>query len=401
MTNNKDKKVLNVPNLRFPEFTGEWMKCKFGEIATGFDYGMNAAAKPYDGQNKYIRITDIDEASSTYNNSSIVSPDGILSENYVVNEGDILLARTGASTGKSYLYRKSDGKLYYAGFLIRANVAEHNPYFVFSQLHTHRYWRWVSIMSARSGQPGINSLEYASFPIFTTTLKEENKISSLLSLIDERITTQNKIIEKLQSLIKGLIDDIITLKCGQLVAFETLYSKAGEGGTPTTSNTEFYDNGSIPFIKIDDLSNKYLSANKDYITELGLKKSSAWLIPTHSIIYSNGATIGAISINKYPVCTKQGILGIVPNTNIDVEFLYYFMQSSYFQKEVERVVTEGTMKTAYLKDINHIKCPIPDLDRQKEISHFLSVLSLKEDVERQLLQKYQIQKQYLLRKMFI
>ncbi|MCQ5372947.1 restriction endonuclease subunit S, partial [Phocaeicola vulgatus] len=203
MTNNKDKKVLNVPNLRFPEFTGEWMKCKFGEIATGFDYGMNAAAKPYDGQNKYIRITDIDEASSTYNNSSIVSPDGILSENYVVNEGDILLARTGASTGKSYLYRKSDGKLYYAGFLIRANVAEHNPYFVFSQLHTHRYWRWVSIMSARSGQPGINSLEYASFPIFTTTLKEENKISSLLSLIDERITTQNKIIEKLQSLIKG------------------------------------------------------------------------------------------------------------------------------------------------------------------------------------------------------
>ena len=164
-------------------------------------------------------------------------------------------------------------------------------------------------------------------------LNERNKIVNLLCLLDERIATQNKIIEKLQSLIKGLIDDIITLKCGQLVAFETLYSKAGEGGTPTTSNTEFYDNGSIPFIKIDDLSNKYLSANKDYITELGLKKSSAWLIPTHSIIYSNGATIGAISINKYPVCTKQGILGIVPNTNIDVEFLYYFMQSSYFQKE--------------------------------------------------------------------
>ena len=236
---------------------------------------------------------------------------------------------------------------------------------------------------------------------YNPTLPEQQKIAKLLSLLDDRIDTQNKIIEKLQSLIKGLIDDIITLKCGQLVAFETLYSKAGEGGTPTTSNTEFYDNGSIPFIKIDDLSNKYLSANKDYITELGLKKSSAWLIPTHSIIYSNGATIGAISINKYPVCTKQGILGIVPNTNIDVEFLYYFMQSSYFQKEVERVVTEGTMKTAYLKDINHIKCPIPDLDRQKEISHLLSVLSLKEDVERQLLQKYQIQKQYLLRKMFI
>lgn len=391
----------NVPHLRFPEFSGEWKKCKFGDIATGFDYGMNAAAKPFDGENKYIRITDIDEASSQYLYDDVVSPDGELGDSYLVKENDILLARTGASTGKSYLYRNSDGKLYFAGFLIRANIYKHNSYFVFSQLHTHRYKKWISVMSARSGQPGINSQEYASFPLYTTSLQEEDKIASFLKLLDERIATQNKIIDKFQSLIKGLIDDIITLKCGQLVAFETLYSKAGEGGTPTTSNTEFYDNGSIPFIKIDDLSNKYLSANKDYITELGLKKSSAWLIPTHSIIYSNGATIGAISRIKYPVCTKQGILGIVPNTNIDVEFLYYFMQSSYFQKEVERVVTEGTMKTAYLKDINHIKCPIPDLDRQKEISHLLSVLSLKEDVERQLLQKYKIQKQYLLRKMFI
>ena len=387
--------------MRFPEFSGEWKMATFGDIAKGFDYGMNAAAKSFDGNNKYIRITDIDEVSSQYLYDDVVSPDGELEDRYLVKENDILLARTGASTGKSYLYRNSDGKLYFAGFLIRANIYKHNSYFVFSQLHTLRYKKWISVMSARSGQPGINSQEYASFPVYTTSLQEEDKIATFLKLLDERIITQNKIIEKLQSLIKGLIDDIITLKCGQLVAFETLYSKAGEGGTPTTSNTEFYDNGSIPFIKIDDLSNKYLSANKDYITELGLKKSSAWLIPTHSIIYSNGATIGAISINKYPVCTKQGILGIVPNTNIDVEFLYYFMQSSYFQKEVERVVTEGTMKTAYLKDINHIKCPIPDLDRQKEISHLLSVLSLKEDVERQLLQKYQIQKQYLLRKMFI
>ena len=191
--------------MRFPEFSGEWEKCKFGDIATGFDYGMNAAAKPFDGENKYIRITDIDEASSTYNDTDIVSPDGSLTDNYVVNDRDILLARTGASTGKSYLYRKSDGKLYYAGFLIRANVTEHNPYFVFSQLHTHRYWRWVSIMSARSGQPGINSQEYSSFPIFTTSLHEENKIASLLSRLDERIATQNKIIEKYESLIQAII----------------------------------------------------------------------------------------------------------------------------------------------------------------------------------------------------
>ena len=401
MANNNDKKVLNVPALRFPEFTGEWEKCRFGDIATGFDYGMNAAAKPYDGQNKYIRITDIDEASSTYNNEDVVSPDGTLSENYVVNERDILLARTGASTGKSYLYRKSDGKLYYAGFLIRANIAEHNPYFIFSQLHTHRYWRWVSIMSARSGQPGINSQEYASFPIYTTTLIEENKISTLLSLIDERIATQNKIIERLETLIKGIVDFIFTANKFPKVLFKEIYIHAGEGGTPATSIPEYYDNGTIPFIKIDDLQNKYIESNKDYITELGLQKSSAWIVPSNSIIYSNGATIGAISINLFPVCTKQGILGIVPKANINVEFLYYFMTSTVFTKAVERIVTEGTMRTAYLKDINHILCPIPCSAQQNEIAKLLSNLSAKLENEMAFQKKLREQKDFLLSQMFI
>ena len=110
-TTNNEHKKLNVPNLRFKEFQGEWEKTTFGEIATGFDYGMNAAAKPYDGENKYIRITDIDETSSTYDDKDMVSPDGVLSDNYLVNERDILLARTGASTGKSYLYRKNRWKV--------------------------------------------------------------------------------------------------------------------------------------------------------------------------------------------------------------------------------------------------------------------------------------------------
>ena len=372
---NKDKKVLNVPHLRFPEFSGEWENTELQYIAPNICSGKD---KPT--SNGTVAL---------YGSTGIIGMTRLAS----YNEEIVLVARVGANAGQLQITTIPCGV---TDNTLIINAKEWNRYIYYYLQHYN-----LNRLVFGSGQPLITGSMLKKLKIIYGEESERNKIVNLLCLLDERIATQNKIIEKLQSLIKGLIDDIITLKCGQLVAFETLYSKAGEGGTPTTSNTEFYDNGSIPFIKIDDLSNKYLSANKDYITELGLKKSSAWLIPTHSIIYSNGATIGAISINKYPVCTKQGILGIVPNTNIDVEFLYYFMQSSYFQKEVERVVTEGTMKTAYLKDINHIKCPIPDLDRQKEISHLLSVLSLKEDVERQLLQKYQIQKQYLLRKMFI
>ena len=395
MADNNENKVLNVPHLRFPEFSGEWKKCKLGDLCNVLMCKriLVSQTNTEDGV-PFYKIGTIGSTPDAYISKELFD-DYKVKYNYP-RKGEVMITCAG-TVGKCVVYDGEDAYFQDSNIVWIDNPTQYiSNGFLFHLLSKVDWRKLNSTTIIRIYNDDLRNLKM-SYP----RKEEQQKISHLLSLLDERIATQNKIIEKLQSLIKGLIDDIITLKCGQLVAFETLYSKAGEGGTPTTSNTEFYDNGSIPFIKIDDLSNKYLSANKDYITELGLKKSSAWLIPTHSIIYSNGATIGAISINKYPVCTKQGILGIVPNTNIDVEFLYYFMQSSYFQKEVERVVTEGTMKTAYLKDINHIKCPIPDLDRQKEISHLLSVLSLKEDVERQLLQKYQIQKQYLLRKMFI
>jgi len=414
MANNNENKILNVPNLRFPEFCGEWETIKVSELLDFYstnslsweqlDYSNGKIKNLHYGLIHKGVPTMVDVACDSL---PYIKEESMLKSFTLFKEGDVAFADASEDTNdvaKAIEVVNCDNQQIVSGLHTihgrdnsNRTVIGYKGY-AFASDSFHKQIRRIA-QGTKVFSISVRNFDEAYIGI--PSKEEQTQIAKLLITIDKRIATQNKIIEKLQSLIKGLIDDIITLKCGQLVAFETLYSKAGEGGTPTTSNTEFYDNGSIPFIKIDDLSNKYLSANKDYITELGLKKSSAWLIPTHSIIYSNGATIGAISINKYPVCTKQGILGIVPNTNIDVEFLYYFMQSSYFQKEVERVVTEGTMKTAYLKDINHIKCPIPDLDRQKEISHFLSVLSLKEDVERQLLQKYQIQKQYLLRKMFI
>ena len=219
--------------------------------------------------------------------------------------------------------------------------------------------------------------------------------------MDAKILLLIPLIRDLEVCRSAIIDYAINSIDADFIKFSSLYEIAGEGGTPTTSNASFYDNGKIPFIKIDDLKKKYLTENKDFITELGLQKSSAWLVPTHSILFSNGATIGEISITTYPVCTKQGILGIVPKQNIDVEFLYYFMSSSYFKKAVSRIVTEGTMKTAYLKDINNILCPIPIKEEQQEIAKMPSALNSKLDIEQSILKLFGSQKQYLLRQMFI
>ena len=239
------------------------------------------------------------------------------------------------------------------------------------------------------------------FKIVYPNTKEQEKLNKFISLLDERIATENKIIEDLKKLKSAIVDYVINSLDADFVKFSSLYEMAGEGGTPTTSNDSFYNNGNIPFVKIDDLKQKYLTVNKDFITELGLHKSSAWLVPTRSILFSNGATIGEITITTYPVCTKQGILGIVPVPNVDVEFLYYFMSSSYFKKAVSRIVTEGTMKTAYLKDINNILCPLPTKDKQQNIAKMPSALNTKIDIEQSILNQLNIQKQYLLRQMFI
>lgn len=392
--------------MRFPEFTGEWMKCKFGEIATGFDYGMNAAAKPYDGQNKYIRITDIDEVSSTYNNSSIVSPDGILSENYVVNEGDILLARTGASTGKSYLYRKSDGKLYYAGFLIRANVAEHNPYFVFSQLHTHRYWRWVSIMSARSGQPGINSLEYASFPIFTTTLKEENKISSLLSLIDKRIATQNKIIEKLQSLIKGLNDSLYK-QYGN--AITTSFSDLGHSYSGLSGKSSEDFGSGKPFITyLNVYSNSVVNENEyQYVRINDGEKQN--IVQCGDVLFTLSSEtpeevgVGSVYLGIDEVFLNSFCFGFhIDNKELAYPpYFSYYVSSTPFRKFIYPFAQGSTRFNLCKADFEKASIKLPSLNNQKHIYAILNSIKGKIETEKNLLEYYTTQKQYLLRQMFI
>jgi len=313
----------------------------------------------------------------------------------MVEIGDLLLAMYGATSGDIAI-SKIKGAINQAILCIRTNQ---NKKFIESVWNKHVSKILRKYLQGGQGNLSADIVKGISFSF--PTLEEQERIANLISLLDERIATQNKVIEDLKKLKSAIIDYVINSLNTDFAKFGSLYEMAGEGGTPTTSNASFYDNGKIPFIKIDDLKKKYLTENKDFITELGLQKSSAWLVPTHSILFSNGATIGEISITTYPVCTKQGILGIVPKQNIDVEFLYYFMSSSYFKKAVSRIVTEGTMKTAYLKDINNILCPIPTKEKQQEIAKIPSALNSKIDFEQSILKLFCSQKQYLLRQMFI
>ena len=392
--------------MRFPEFSGEWEEHTLSEYLE-FKNGLNPDAKRIGSGLPFISVMDIlSEGVINYDNiRGKVNATEKEIECFGVKDGDLLFQRSSETledVGRANVYMDNRTAIY-GGFVIRGRkIGNYDPLFFKYLLATPLARKRTCRMGAGAQHFNIGQEGLSKISLYFPSIEEQRKIAEFLSLIDERIATQNKIIEKLQSLIKGLVDELMTvLLKGKLYPFSSFYIKAGQGGTPTTSVVEYYTEGTIPFIKIEDLSCKYLTNNKDFITELGMQKSSAWLIPSKSVIYSNGATIGAISINEYPVCTKQGILGIVPNTNINVEYLYLLMSSSYFSKEISRIITEGTMKTAYLKDINHIKCPLPSMAQQKNITNLTSSIEEKLSIEQELLRFLNLQKQYLLHMIFI
>ena len=154
------------------------------------EYGINAPACPYDPNlPRYIRITDIND-SGKYQGDNPVSVKSQDAERYTLQEGDLLFVRTGGTVGKAYRYLPQDGKLVYAGFLIKFSVNQKlfDPRFIYYQFATSRYRNWVSTMSTRSGQPGINANEYGKYLLsIPESITKQKRIADILEEEDRLI----------------------------------------------------------------------------------------------------------------------------------------------------------------------------------------------------------------------
>ena len=203
--------MSRVPRIRFKGFEEDWEQRKLGELATYFEYGLNVAAKEYDGENKYIRITDIDDESHEFRQDNLTSPDTDLSvfDKYKLSDGDLLFSRTGASVGKSYIYKASDGLVYYAGFLIRARIKEeNNSEFVYQNTLTSKYVNFIKVTSMRSGQPGVNAQEYSQFEIRVPSKVEQDTITYYFSNLDHLITLHQRKLKKLKNIKKSMLENL-------------------------------------------------------------------------------------------------------------------------------------------------------------------------------------------------
>ena len=181
-------------------------------LRAALDYGINAAAVPFDDKlPAYLRITDIDE-DNRYQPSPRVSVNHPESDSYVLEKGDLVFARTGASVGKSYLYKPVDGPLVFAGFLIRAKPepAKLDAKYCAYVVQSERYWKWVAAMSNRSGQPGINGQEYGSFRFPLPKICQQRAIAAVLSDMDAEIAGLESRREKACAIKQGMMQQLLT-----------------------------------------------------------------------------------------------------------------------------------------------------------------------------------------------
>lgn len=406
----KDKNINTaVPELRFPEFKGdgEWEGKTLGKVCEKPMYGLNASAKIYDGENGYLRITDIDEDSREINNSKLTSP-SYLSEAYRVKLGDLFFARTGASTGKSYLYKESDGKLYFAGFLIKFTIRSASPKFVYYNTLTDKYYRWVKAVSIRSGQPGINADQYSMLTIMLPTIDEQQKIAECLSSLDDLINSVADKIEALKDHKKGLMQKLFPAK-GQTVPEFRFPEFEGDGeweekniskvcnpysgGTPKSSENKFYG-GNIPFIRSGEISRHMTEL---YLTDDGLNSSSAKMINKGDVLVAlYGANSGDVAIAKIDGAINQAILCLQSTENNYFIYLYLLLKKQF----IISTYLQGGQGNLSGDIIRSIKLFFPSPKEQQKIADCLSSLDNDIEIQSNKLEELKAHKKGLMQKLF-
>ena len=346
---------MNVPKLRFKEFTDEWNYTCLSEISAEITYGMNSASTEFDGLNKYIRITDIDDETGNFKPSNLVSPLNKPEDKFLVKKDDILFARTGASTGKTYLYNIKDGKLYFAGFLIKAHIVNHNSNFIFQQTKLEKYKKWVKLTSMRSGQPGINSEEYGKCVFSITSLSEENKIAQFLSLLDKKIELQTKKIEALKLFKKGLNQRMFS-KIGKMKSIsqyveEYINKTIVNNQYPILSSTF---NGIV-------IQNEYFNKQAASSKNIGYK-----IVPRNYITYRSMSDTGEFHFNiqdKVDIGIVSPAYPVFRINNINANYFLNYINESYdFKMQIISIKEGGTRYALGFNKFKKLKIKIIDDD---------------------------------------
>ncbi|MDE5620602.1 MAG: restriction endonuclease subunit S, partial [Ruminococcus sp.] len=355
-----------------------------------------------------------DENSHRYLNDNIVSPLGKKDDKYIVKEGNILLARTGASVGKSYLYNENDGKLYYAGFLIRMSVKNNYvPYFVFLQTLTETYNKWVTITSMRTGQQGINAKEYSAFSFKIPCLEEQQKIADFLSIVYEVISQSEAEVRNLEQQKKAAMQKIfsqeVRFKQDDGAEFPKWEEKEfgttvmiERGGSPRPIKQYITNDEGYNWVKIGDAPEygRYITHTAEKIKKSGLNKTRQ--VFKGDLILSNSMSFGKPYIMAVDGCIHDGWLLIRNNQNIyNLLYLCYLLGTEYMLKQYKSLAGGSTVNNLNKDLVSMTTVFVPCLEEQQKIADFLSAFDNTISYAKQELDKWKELKKGFMQKMLV
>ena len=369
---------LLVPKLRFKEFNNEYKKYKIGDtlkVKSGKDQKLIECIN-----GKYPILGTGGQIGTT--------------NNFLYDKPSVLIGRKGTINKPQYMTTPfwTVDTLFYTD--IKEGFNTKYIFYAFQNINWKKY-------DESTGVPSLSCKTIEEILYYIPNKDEQDKISTFITLLDKKIELQQRKIEALKIYKKGLLYKTF-IKCCANCKIKDLLILGKSGGTPKSTNADYYD-GNIPFLSITDMTSqgKYIKQTEKHISNLGLENSSAWLLPVNTLILSMYASYGLVSINKISLSTSQAMFNMIFKENINVEYIYYYLNYLKETHFYEELVSTGTQSNLNADKVKNIPIYLPNKTEQTRISSLFNVLDNKIELQESNLNSLIMLKKSLLQQMFI
>ena len=405
MTINNEHKKLNVPNLRFPEFQGEWKELGLSELLD-FKNGLNPKPDKFGKGIKFISVMDIlNNAVITYDciKASVDVTEKELSD-FSVEKGDLLFQRSSETledVGRANVYM-DDKTAVFGGFVIRGKKkGEYDPQYFNYLLRSPFARKRIIPMGAGAQHFNIGQEGLSKVKLHFANIEEQKKIGKMLSLLDERISTQNKIIDKLQSLIKGINQRVFKNSGTNYKLGEICEIRSGYSGSQHLSKK------GLKVSRIETISGHKVNMERvGYVAPF--ESSENYRLRVGDILFSNINSVEYIGntafIDKdYDLYHGMNLLRLTPNNMVVIPFYLYLLLNTNrmlnrFKTVCNKAVSQASINQT---ELGKTVVQIPPINTQEQICELYQALYTKLEKVSHTKSLFQNQKQYLLRQMFI